>query len=136
MKHLLSSLLLVCIGVACSTPFEPAVNNGVNDVVKACELRKAWTKRESVACTDCLAISSAPACDCPAYQQDFAAVCYEQSRARASEPQCEGVPGCVAACDRADCACIDACFAGKDRCRELTSAADGCTTDVCDAYCR
>lgn len=131
----LSFSVLVAVVAACGGPSSPP-QNGVNDVKKACEIRLGWTNRSAVACTDCLSISQAPKCDCPAFQQEYAAKCSEQARSRSDEPSCDGTPGCVGNCQPDDCACIDACFAGRERCRELTSAADGCTTDVCDAYCR
>ena len=134
-KQLILSFFTASVLAACG-PDDPPPNNGVNDVKKACEIRTAWQKRGTTACTDCLSISTAPKCDCPLFQQEFAAKCSEQARARTDEPTCEGTPTCVGDCDRTDCACIDACFVGKERCREVTSAVDGCTTDVCDAYCR
>lgn len=130
----LTGSLLGALGAACTD--EEPLNNGVNDVKAACELRVGWTKADSTACVECIAVSKAPKCECPAYQQGYAAKCNVQLTARAEEPTCEETYGCVGACDEKDCACVDACFAGKERCRELTSAVDGCTTDVCDAYCR
>jgi hypothetical protein len=136
-KSLVSLVSLLVLGVvAACGPDDPPPNNGVNDVEKACEIRIGWANRGTVACTDCLSISQAPKCDCPDFQQEFAAKCHEQARARTNEPTCDGVPKCVGDCDPTDCACTEACFAGKERCREVSSAAEGCTTDVCDAYCR
>ncbi len=47
-----------------------------------------------------------------------------------------GVDGCVRACAKNDCTCVDGCYAGKPTCRKLASARDGCVAQVCDPSCQ
>ncbi len=132
----LFSSVVVALLIACGGDDEPAPNNGVNDVKKACEIRATWTKRKTQECIDCTSIAKTPKCDCPAFQQDFAAKCEVQGRAYGDERNCDFVGDCVGKCNETDCACIDACYAGRDACRPKAAALDGCIADVCDRYCR
>lgn len=125
----------IAVVVACGND-EPAPNNGVNDVKAACEIRTQWSKRSSQECIDCLSISRAPKCDCPEFQQEFAAKCADQGAAFGNERNCDLVGECTGKCALTDCACLDACYADRAACRPKAAAVDGCTTDVCDKYCR
>ncbi len=127
--------LLTVGGVACSASSSTsAPNNGVNDVVKACQLRAPWTSRSSSACTTCVGYASAPRCACA--DKDFAGKCSDQVAAKNKEATCDGTDACAGKCAPTDCPCVDACYAGKAACRTLASAADGCVADTCDAYCK
>jgi hypothetical protein len=54
-----------------------------------------------------------------------------------NEPDCTAaLTRCVGLCTAKDCACINACYVGHDRCRAAASAVDGCVVDVCDPTCR
>jgi hypothetical protein len=130
-----SCVLLVWVA-ACGGDDKPAPNNGVNDVKAACEIRTQWQKRADQACVDCLSISTGPACGCPAFPQEYTGKCSDQSAAVGNEHDCDFVGGCTSKCDPKDCGCIDACYNDRPACRPKAAALDGCTTDVCDKYCR
>jgi hypothetical protein len=137
-KSLLVPLLFVAglvVVTACGDD-APAPNNGVNDVRKACEIRTGWSKLSAQECIDCLSIAPTPKCDCPAFQQEFAAKCADQGAALGNERNCDLVGECVGKCAKTDCGCIDACYDDRAACRPKAAALDGCTTDVCDKYCR
>lgn len=121
---------------ACSSDPDPASPpiTGVNDVKKACEIRAAWTKGTTTACSDCTALAISPPCDCRK-GDGYSGLCYDQDRAKVNEPQCDGVDACIFKC-AADCACADACLAGKDACRKLAAADQGCIAQVCDTHCK
>ena len=137
MKRLFATSFVFVLVAACSQPFdEKPERKGVDDVKKACEIRATWARAATSACVDCTSISQAPVCGCPAFQQAYIGQCVDQARAHAIEPSCEGTADCIAKCAATDCDCIDRCYVGKPRCRELASAVDGCVADVCDAYCR
>ncbi len=134
-KLVLFSALVVAL-LACGGGDAVAPNNGVDDVKKACEIRATWAKRTTQECIDCLSIAKAPKCDCPAFQQDFAGKCEVQGRAYGDERNCDFVGDCIGKCQPNDCACVDACYAGRDACRPKAAGLDGCLADVCDHYCR
>lgn len=134
-KTFILSVLAVVVVAACGED-GPAPNNGVNDVKLACEIRTQWTKRTDQACIDCLSVSKAPKCDCPAFQQDYAAKCNEQSAAVGGEQTCDFVGDCTSKCPAGDCACVDACYNERAACKPKAAALDGCTTETCDKYCR
>lgn len=136
MKRSVFFLLVLALVAACERFDETPEDNGVDDVKKACEIRATWTRRGITSCDDCIAVSQAPTCGCPAFQQPYIARCVDQSHARVAEPSCDGTLDCVGKCNPNDCDCVDRCYAGKDLCREVASALDGCVADVCDAYCR
>jgi hypothetical protein len=129
---LVSGLVVV---VACGADGPPP-NNGVNDVKAACEIRAQWTKRSDNECVNCLSIARTPKCDCPAFQQEYAAKCADQGAAFGNERNCDLVGECTSKCALTDCGCIDACYNDRAACRPKAAAVDGCTTDVCDKYCR
>lgn len=117
------------VGCGSSEPSVP------KDVRKACEVRASWAHRIRTDCTNCLALSAAPACgDCDLHPQ--AGRCSDQQQAKDAEPSCKDTDRCVRRCDRTDCACIERCYATNNRCHDLAAAVDACTTKVCDAYCR
>src|SRR5262249_432337 len=109
-------------------------DNGVDDVLKACELRAPWQNATSTACNTCIGLATTPRCPCT--DREEAGKCSDQTSAVNHEPTCADVDTCVGKSQRTDCACIDACYAGKALCRTLASAADGCVADVCAASCR
>lgn len=135
MKRLAFVGLTVVVASACGDD-APAPNNGVNDVKAACEIRAQWTKRTDSECVNCLSIARTPKCECPDFQQDYAAKCADQGAAFGNERNCDLVADCTSKCALTDCACVDACYADRAACRPKAAAVDGCTTDVCDAYCR
>lgn len=123
------------VAAACGSDPE-AAPVGVNDVRKACEIRTTWQRLDSLDCSECFGIASAQKCDCPNLQRDYAGKCASHRDAKLAEPACEGVDACVNACPKTDCGCVEGCYAGKDACRPIGNAMDGCLAEVCDAYCR
>jgi hypothetical protein len=120
---------------ACSaSPSSPPPDNGVNDVLQACQVRAAWQHATSTACNTCIGLATTPRCPCT--DREEAGKCSDQRSAVLHEPTCGDVDTCVGRCDRTDCACIDGCYAGKPVCRTLASASDGCVAKVCDSSCR
>lgn len=112
----------------------PPAGNGVNDVAKACAIRTTWQNASSGICNQCMGLAIAPHCDCET--EEYGGRCNAQQTAKAAEPSCDGVGACLGGCKVDDCACIDGCYAGKDACRTVSSAVDGCVADVCTTYCR
>lgn len=130
---LTAASVLACVALGCGSDEDAQpTTNGVNDVSKACAIRAQWSRAGSE-CIECLTTSSVPRCECST--KDYAGKCSGQQTARNDEPTCQGVPECVYGCND-DCACIDACYANKDVCRQKGSALDGCLAAICDAYCR
>lgn len=126
--------VLVAVGVGCANKDTdpPKGGNGVDDVKLACEIRAKW-QRSGNDCSLCESAVIYPACGCTSTNA-FAAACLDQQNARAKV--CAGsVDTCVIACDRTDCACIDACYA-NDECRKASAARDGCIANVCDGDCK
>jgi hypothetical protein len=126
----------IVVVAACGGNDSPPPNNGVDDVKQACEIRTQWTKLDDQTCIDCLSVSKAPQCGCPAFQQEYVAKCNAQSNDVGAEHTCDFVGDCTGKCARNDCACVDACYNDRPNCRPKAAALDGCTTDVCDKYCR
>lgn len=129
--------LCVSALVACSSSNddEPLpTTNGVNDVRKACDIRATWKARTTQPCTDCISLASAQRCECSS--EDFAGRCNSQQQAKVKEATCEGVDACVGNCEASDCNCVDDCYAGKETCRTLGAAMDGCLAEVCAAHCQ
>jgi hypothetical protein len=138
-----ASSLLLSLAVAslvfaaapgCSSSAPAAPTNGVDDVLKACEIRVPWANTSSTPCNNCIGLSTTPRCPCT--DQDYAGKCSDQTSAKNKEPTCDGTFACVDKCARTDCACIDGCYASKPACRTLASAADGCVAEICDQYCK
>jgi hypothetical protein len=119
---------------ACSSGEPENAGNGVNDVRAACQIRTDWARASTDECLLCLAQIQSPPCGCES-EREFIGVCLSQHEAKIGEPSCDGMAKCVDGC-RADCACVDACYAGKEACRRVSAASDGCAAHVCDAYCR
>jgi len=123
--------------VACSPsndePAAPVV--GVNDVKKACEIRTTWKSFETDKCRNCISIATNPVCTCTDAQRAYASKCNDHQIKKANEPTCKDVEGCVLSCNK-DCACVDACYAGKDACKTLGNALDGCVAEVCTNECK
>jgi hypothetical protein len=135
-RALFLSLLALITLAACATDAEPERNNGVNDVLQACQIRATWTKAGSEKCINCMAAAPAPACDCESFKE-FGALCELQENDRHAEPGCSGtVDDCVHVCARTDCACLVGCYAQVARCKALSGARDGCVTSVCAPYCQ
>jgi hypothetical protein len=104
-------------------------------VLGACEIRAAWSKATQSACITCMSLAAAPACSCTA--NPASGKCAALVQTMQNEPDCTAaLTRCVGLCMAKDCACINACYVGHDRCRAAASAADGCVVDVCDATCR
>jgi hypothetical protein len=120
------------LAVACSS--NPPANNGVNDVRKACDIRRGWLRKDGSQCINCQV--SAPALPCPCSETDpVLSKCHDQQKAVNAEPQCAGIDRCVGDC-KDECACIDRCYAGREACYRVASAMDGCVADLCDSRCR
>lgn len=135
-KHLLALLSSGLLVVACSSSSSDAAApvNGVDDVLKACQIRVTWTHATTGSCTDCVSIATAPRCPCS--DEDIAGKCADQRSATLTEPTCNGVKACIDACAAADCGCVDGCYAGKEACRTKASAVEGCVVEVCANRCR
>ncbi|HEY8079907.1 MAG TPA: hypothetical protein VIF62_37505 [Labilithrix sp.] len=137
MKRALAAFVAAAIAVACSSSSgdtRVASTNGVNDVLEACQIRLAWTNASTSACTNCLGLAIAPACDCDR-DKSYDAVCNGQQSAKAAEPTCMDADACVSTC-KTDCNCIDHCYDGKDACRPKAAALAGCLADICDPQCK
>jgi hypothetical protein len=121
---------------ACSpAKTDPPLNDGVNDVHKACDIRATWTNLASMRCTNCIASAPLPSCNCEVLA-DFAALCVQQGDARKADPQCtSALDDCVNVCGK-DCNCIDGCYATAPSCKQHDAARDGCVADVCTQYCK
>ncbi|WP_394847295.1 hypothetical protein LZC95_07490 [Pendulispora brunnea] len=130
----LSCVTLVLTACGSSSEDTGTTTNGVNDVSKACATRASWTRETSPKCIECIAFAKVPRCECQ--DEEYAGACSTQQSAKNNEPSCEGVDVCVNRCAATDCICVDSCYAGKDTCRPLGAATDGCLTATCDAYCR
>lgn len=109
-------------------------SNGVNDVKLACQIRVSWKNRRSDDCANCQAAAPRPACGCEAFK-GFDGKCEAQGSARTAEASCTTtIDSCTVNCAD-DCTCLDACYANAQRCRELSSARDGCVAELCAQYC-
>ncbi len=126
--------LLAAVLVACASSSTPTSSgNGVNDVRKACEIRATWSRAGGSACLTCMGIATTPKCSCS--DPAVSGKCSEQQEAKNAEASCAGTTDCTSKCAPTDCACIDACYAGK-ACRTFASAVDGCAASICDGQCR
>ena len=131
----MAGLVSIVTLVACSDDGPPP-RNGVNDVLKACQIRAAWTKSNAEVCVNCVAAAPSPKCECESFM-DFAALCADQDNARRSEPSCNDANDmCTRVCPKTDCACIENCYAGAPACKNVVAARDGCIADVCTQYCQ
>lgn len=118
---------------ACSSN-DAAPRNGVDDVLKACQIRVGWTNPSAEACVNCIAAAPSPDCECEVFK-DFAALCKDQDEARRAEPSCTAaMEDCARACKN-DCACVDSCYAASATCKDIIAGRDGCIVDVCTQYC-
>ena len=138
---MIKNVLFLCVVsglvvVAACKEDEPEPRNGVNSVRLACDIRTAWARSDDQECIDCLSISRAPKCGCPEFSQEYAGACGDQGTAFGNERNCDLVGECTGKCPKTDCACLDACYNDRPACRPRAAALDGCTTDVCDKYCR
>jgi hypothetical protein len=131
---LLAALALTALAPACKED-EPATTLGVNDVRKACELRRSWTALDKDTCKNCRAAAPLADCGCEAFK-DYAAKCVPPQDAVKSEASCtDQIQICVKTCQVTDCDCIDACYANAGACRRVSGGLDGCVADVCAPYC-
>lgn len=131
-----SAALLLFVVAACGGDDAPPPNNGVNSVRLACEIRTQWQKASEQACIDCLSNSRSPDCGCPEFPEEYVGKCADQGRAFGDERACDFIGGCTSKCAPGDCTCVDGCYNDRPACRPRAAALDGCTTDVCDKYCR
>lgn len=133
----LTFLVVACASSSSSSP--PPADNGVNDVAKACAIRDGWTQRQSNTCVECQSFAPIAKCNCPSFSNaTYMGKCQAQGDAKAHEPDCNdtNLENCLHACKDEDCACIDGCYAGHDKCRAVAQAVDGCVAEVCDATCK
>ncbi len=136
---LATGLAVVFSPAACSSKDDDPPRNGVNDVLKACQIRAAWTRATSQKCLNCVAAAPSPACDCDDFKE-FASLCKSQDDARRSDPSCtDAMELCSRSCamnNRSDCACVEKCYAQSDTCKRVIAARDGCVADVCSPFCQ
>jgi hypothetical protein len=129
------TLLVVFVGCSSKSSQAPAPTNGVDDVLKACEIRATWLHGTSTECNTCIGVASAPRCACE--NEDYAGKCSDQVQAKSREATCDdALTACIANCARTDCGCINGCYSGRDACRVVASAVDGCLAEECDSICR
>lgn len=139
-SRFVTALVALTFGVlttgACSSNDDaPALDNGVDDVEKACEQRASYTDPKGPKCLQCLATAALEKCQCEALAE-FGGACERQGVARRAEPTCTTTVGdCTRACDPKDCACVDRCYAGADACKRASAAQDGCVAKVCEKFC-
>ena len=130
----LLALASVSLGAACGGNSGPKVDNGVNDVRAACQIRTTWVHNEKNQCSICAASVVAPRCDCSALTA-FSGACDDQ--ANAAHAACPGsVNDCVANCKQDDCNCIEGCYANDAACKQAAAARDGCQAEACTQYCK
>lgn len=128
-------LALACTSSSGGAPAVTNAGNGVNDVVGACNIRKAWQGALESTCLKCKTNVALAPCECSP-GDPFAGKCLSQSKVHNAEVDCSPtLDQCVGRCAD-DCACLDACYAGHDACRKAAAALDGCQADVCDSTCR
>ena len=132
------ALAMLCglVPACSSSKDDPPLDNGVNDVHKACDIRNTWTMRGAQKCLYCMSAAPDVSCNCELFK-DFAALCVTQGDARRADPQCTvALDDCVNNCDKTNCDCIDACYANAPSCKQHDAARDGCVADVCAQYCK
>jgi hypothetical protein len=128
-----ASLSVLATLAACSST-DSAPRNGVDDVLKACQIRVAWKNPSAEKCVNCVAATPSPECECQDFKE-FAGLCHSQNDARLAEPSCTAaMEDCSRACKN-DCPCVEACYAQSARCKSLVASRDGCIVDVCTQYC-
>lgn len=128
-------MLSLGVVAACSSKDDAPLNNGVNDVKKACEVRAAWAHPSAEKCINCITAAPAPACDCEQFKE-FGALCQKQEDTRKAEASCTAaIDDCTRACAKSDCACVESCYAQAPSCKSLAAARDGCVADACTKYC-
>lgn len=131
----LSSVALIALA-ACAIDAESKRGNGVDDVRKACEIRTTWTRSTTETCINCLAAAPLPACDCEQFKE-FGALCELQQAERHADPGCtEALDDCTRNCPKADCGCLEGCYASSASCKRLAGALDGCVAAACAQYCQ
>lgn len=124
--------LALLVATACSSSEPP--RNGVDDVLRACQIRAAWRNPMAEKCVNCQAAAPSPPCDCELFKE-FGGLCEQQEDARRAEPSCSGaMEDCARACTN-DCACVEACYAQAAACKRIIDGRDGCIADVCSQYC-
>lgn len=132
---------------ACSCPSKPSEGSAERDatgatqalrtdVRKACEYQNAWPQRIHKTCTQCVSLSAAPACGCPADQREYSGKCYQDFLAKKNDESCKSVYECTNKCLRNQCDCIAKCYEGHDACMKLAANLEGCIAEVCDPHCR
>lgn len=120
---------------ACATDDDPALDNGVNDIVLACQQRASYTDPKGEKCAQCLTVAALENCKCEAFE-GFGGACEEQGVRRRAEPTCTtDIDDCRRACDPTDCACIEGCYASAAECKRLRAAEDGCVAKICEKFC-
>jgi hypothetical protein len=127
-------LVMSLICAACSSEDDPPLDNGVNDVRQACDIRMAWKNPSADKCSLCQAAAPVKPCGCEAFA-GFDGVCQQQGEARRGEASCvQAIDECVVNCAK-DCGCVEACYANAPACKQATAARDGCIAKKCTAYC-
>jgi hypothetical protein len=128
----------VLVGCGSDSSGGPAGSGGIagaDDVLSACVIRAGWSKGTTSTCLTCISLADNPACSCSG--DPNSGKCASLNHTLQNEPDCTAsVTSCVGLCMATDCACINGCYAGHDRCRAAASALDGCQIDVCDSTCR
>jgi hypothetical protein len=139
---LISTPIACTCGKTESAKAGPKASTGVtrdqiNGVKGACERKNTWKDRSRKKCTRCVALSSAPACACPADREPFSGICAKEQNKKINAKDCEDVWQCTYKCkDRTDCDCFAKCYDGRDDCHEIASAVDTCVVEVCDPLCK
>ena len=135
--HLASALALLsaCLAPACNGQESDSAPLGVNDVRKACEVRRTWKAPTGSKCITCQSTSVLADCGCEAFK-DYAAKCVAPQDAVKAEASCtDQVQVCVKSCQVTDCDCIDACYVSAEACKRAAGGRDGCVAEVCAPYC-
>jgi hypothetical protein len=128
------ALATASLASACAGKSEPKVDNGVDDVHAACQIRTTWVHNETNQCSICAAAVVSPRCDCSALTA-FSGACDDQ--ATAAHAACPTtVDDCVSSCKSDDCNCVEACYASDASCKQAAAARDGCQAEACTQYCK
>lgn len=104
-------------------------------LLTACKTKVAWQHATTENCVKCNSAARLQECECPAVSE-YSGKCADEYNAAYHEPTCtEAIDKCVTNC-KADCDCVERCYANAPACRDKSAARDTCLVDVCAAACR
>ncbi|MEM9875237.1 MAG: hypothetical protein AAF928_10110 [Myxococcota bacterium] len=121
---------------AAPSPTTNAKGVTLTSVAETCAYKDAWKHKIRSRCTKCISLAKAPKCGCKKDEKAYSGMCASfQNKRLAAKETCDEAWQCSYKCKRGDCACTEACFAGKPECAQLELDVDLCLVDVCEPYC-